>query len=352
MVATRVATEVGGYAPAVPLDLDVTHEAAADGGLTALLGIGDIEDFDAKAQWAAERGPRRPHRLPPRRPAAGARPQGGDARRHGVPRAGGRRLGGRLELRLNDPGDSLVDRRASQRLAAVAGRGLTPEKLQFQAAVPRSDGVASTEGLGEAVAAARQLDEAWDGPRAPEVQMLPPLVPLSALLRPGADPEPGVPIGLAERDLQPVYLELRGADPHFLVFGDGESGKTTFLRTLVTGVTGRVPPQASLFIVVDYRRTLLDAVPRSHLLGYAGAATEVGRLRELLLKRLPPPDLTPARLRDRSWWSGPEVIVVVDDYDLVVSPPAAPWRRSSTSWPRVATSASTWCWPGGRRGRR
>jgi DNA segregation ATPase FtsK/SpoIIIE, S-DNA-T family len=34
---------------------------------------------------------------------------------------------------------------------------------------------------------------------------------------------------------------------------------------------------------------------------------------------LPGPDVTPAQLRDRSWWSGPEVYVLVDDYDLVAS---------------------------------
>jgi S-DNA-T family DNA segregation ATPase FtsK/SpoIIIE len=34
-------------------------------------------------------------------------------------------------------------------------------------------------------------------------------------------------------------------------------------------------------------------------------------------QRRPGPDVTPAQLRDRSWWSGLEVLVVVDDYDLV-----------------------------------
>jgi S-DNA-T family DNA segregation ATPase FtsK/SpoIIIE len=34
-------------------------------------------------------------------------------------------------------------------------------------------------------------------------------------------------------------------------------------------------------------------------------------------ERLPGPDVTPAQLRNRSWWSGPELVLLVDDYDLV-----------------------------------
>jgi DNA segregation ATPase FtsK/SpoIIIE, S-DNA-T family len=33
--------------------------------------------------------------------------------------------------------------------------------------------------------------------------------------------------------------------------------------------------------------------------------------------RLPPADLTPDQLRTRSWWTGAELFVIVDDYDLV-----------------------------------
>ncbi|MGL5826101.1 MAG: hypothetical protein ACRCYU_15005, partial [Nocardioides sp.] len=47
-----------------------------------------------------------------------------------------------------------------------------------------------------------------------------------------------------------------------------------------------------------------------------GAVTEaVASLRE----RLPGPDVTSQQLRERSWWSGPRLFVLVDDYDLVAS---------------------------------
>jgi S-DNA-T family DNA segregation ATPase FtsK/SpoIIIE len=34
-------------------------------------------------------------------------------------------------------------------------------------------------------------------------------------------------------------------------------------------------------------------------------------------ERLPGEDITPEQLRTRSWWHGPEVYVLVDDYDMV-----------------------------------
>jgi len=64
-------------------------------------------------------------------------------------------------------------------------------------------------------------------------------------------------------------------------------------------------------------------VPAAHLAGYAGgaaaAAEHVRDLLRVLSGRLPPADLTVEELRQRSWWSGPEAYVVVDDYDLVAA---------------------------------
>ena len=78
--------------------------------------------------------------------------------------------------------------------------------------------------------------------------------------------------------------------------------------------------------VADYRSGLLDAVPESHLLA-AGAinrnhATLEESIKALainLKKRLPPPDLTTAQLRSRSWWSGPDVVLLVDDWHMIVA---------------------------------
>jgi S-DNA-T family DNA segregation ATPase FtsK/SpoIIIE len=50
------------------------------------------------------------------------------------------------------------------------------------------------------------------------------------------------------------------------------------------------------------------------------AAAYLTQIVAKLTERVPPPEVTPAQLRERSWWTGPEIIVVVDDYDLVAGP--------------------------------
>ena len=239
-------------------------------------------------------------------------------------------IGGRLELRLTDPLDSEIGRKEAENVpVGVPGRGLTVDKLHFQAALPRIDGQATAARLQEAVKdLVSHVKGAWHGRAARPVHVLPGRLRPDELPAPGEDVEPGVPIGVAETDLAPVYLDLRGSDPHLLVFGDGESGKTTLLRWFVHALTAREPPERAKVLLVDYRRTLLDAVGEQHLAGYAGAAPAatamIEELRAVLEGRLPGTDLTVRQLRERSWWSGPEVYVVVDDYDLVVTPSGNP----------------------------
>jgi S-DNA-T family DNA segregation ATPase FtsK/SpoIIIE len=43
-------------------------------------------------------------------------------------------------------------------------------------------------------------------------------------------------------------------------------------------------------------------------------------LLDLLRRRMPPHDATQAQLQTRSWWSGPDLYLMVDDYDLVAGP--------------------------------
>ncbi len=89
-------------------------------------------------------------------------------------------------------------------------------------------------------------------------------------------------------------------------------------------------------MLADYRSGLLDAVPDTHLLS-AGAINRnsatldeaVKALAANLKNRLPPADLTTAQLRSRSWWSGFDVVLLVDDWHMIVGaaggmPPMAP----------------------------
>ncbi|MGH3656581.1 MAG: type VII secretion protein EccCb, partial [Micromonosporaceae bacterium] len=233
-----------------------------------------------------------------------------------------------VELRLGDAMDSAIDRRAATNVPqGKPGRGLTSEKLHLLTALPRIDNNRDPAellgGIGELV---NQVATAWSGERAPRLRLLPREVPATTLPAPTAGNHQ-IPLGIAEADLGPVYLDF-DTDPHFIAFGDNESGKTAMLRHLARGITERYDPTDAAVIVVDYRRGLLDVVREPHLLGYCGAepalATLMAEVAQGMRDRIPGPDLTADQLRQRSWWRGPELFVLVDDYDLVVTPSGNP----------------------------
>ena len=239
-------------------------------------------------------------------------------------------VGGRLELRLNDPTESAVNRKAAENVPkGLPGRGITVDSLHFQTALPRIDGSVDVldqqQGLEALVAG---VAAAWSGPNARPVLVLPRLIKIADLPKVPKGGAGGVPIGVSERDLGVVRLDVVAGDPHFLVFGDVESGKTNVLRTFLRGLMAGHASKDVQVLVVDYRRTLLGVVPPEYLLGYAGAepaaSAQLAETVQVLARRLPPADLSIERLRARNWWHGPEVYVVADDYDLVAAPSGNP----------------------------
>ena len=239
----------------------------------------------------------------------------------------------RLELRLNDPSESEINRRAARGFRTVSpGRGMAPPGIQYHVALPRIDGADTAEGLAEAQQEAlERLSENWAGRAvAPPIRMLPERVAVGELDLPAQGGPDGVPIGIGESDLAPVYLDLGAQDPHLLVLGDSGSGKSAFLRTWINGLVRSRSAWEARIILVDYRRSLLGVVPKEHLGAYAGDAVMAAEMTKLfaekLAERLPPPDVTAEQLRDRSWWTGPEFYVVADDYDMVAgrSSPLSP----------------------------
>lgn len=125
----------------------------------------------------------------------------------------------------------------------------------------------------------------------------------------------GVLLGLGGADLGPVYWDLRTL-PHLTVAGRSGSGATTALRTVVTDLATRNLHRSDQveLLVTDVRRGLLG------LPGYrspVGFVTELEQVTAVLTARIPGDvtELSPESLRNRSWWSGPDYIVVVDDLD-------------------------------------
>jgi S-DNA-T family DNA segregation ATPase FtsK/SpoIIIE len=198
------------------------------------------------------------------------------------------------------------------------GQGLTSDGRHFISALPRLDGVAETSGLEDALRkAVGGIRDGWQGPPVPRVRTL------SALVRPDdlpPPPETAIRLGIEDDTFEPAFLDLVATD-HLLIHGDAESGKTAALRLVIDGIRTAYPPERARIMVVDYRRGLLDAVPETHSLPYsaspAALASQLNDLRPALEERLPSPDVSPERLVRRSWWQGPDLFIVIDDFELL-----------------------------------
>ncbi|MFD2422302.1 type VII secretion protein EccCa [Amycolatopsis pigmentata] len=250
-------------------------------------------------------------------------------------------LGTRFELRLGDPSESEFDRRVAVNVPeGRPGRGLTRDRLHLLTGLPRIDGSSDVETVGAGVVdAVTKIKTAWKGRVAPQVRLLPELITYDELA--AVDKQRNtklVPIGINEDELAPVYLDF-DADPHFVAFADGESGKTNLLRQIARGITERYTAKEGVIVLVDYRRTMLGYVQDPHLLGYAVSSNQldemIKQIAGSMTRRLPGPDVTQEQLRTRSWWKGPELFVLVDDYDLVATQTTNPLKPLSEFLPQA-----------------
>ncbi len=236
----------------------------------------------------------------------------------------------RVELRLNDPNDSLLSRPAAKLLPDLAGRGLVAGGHQVQLALPSlNDGGLDQEAASfESVAA--HAAATWPGVRAPSIApvpdrvteaMLPALAAAAGrqLVAPG--PADFV-LAVHEHRLAPVVVDLVKPGGHLLVYGDQRTGKTTVLRRSVEHLVTHTTPDQVQLHVIDLNRGLIDHADDEHVASYCFTLSQARDLAQELLaicqERLPPPTLTRRELEERSWWSGPEHVLVVDDYQLLL----------------------------------
>lgn len=238
-------------------------------------------------------------------------------------------IGARLELRLNDVADSEVGKVPALALAqAPAGRGIIKGGLQFQVALPtvEHDGTTGRTAIDRAVDAVRAQ---WPNDTAPPLRLLPPIYRQRELPAAGIDVQPGIPIGIDEFQLDPVYVDLTTMGPHFVIFGDGETGKTNLLRLWIQELTRRHLPDEVRFALVDNRRTLLDVTEAPHLLAYACTPPMLKDLLEKVRSNVEPRTLagtmpTLEELRKPRRWEGARYYLFVDDYDSLVTPSGNP----------------------------
>lgn len=231
-------------------------------------------------------------------------------------------IGSRLELRLNDPTDSEIDRKQALTLPTGApGRGLHPAKLVFQTALPIPGGGAGEADLSvqqELEQLVKRVRTSWQGPVAPPVRTLPTEVLWSDLPQPSSNEPPGVPVGLEEIRTGPFYIHLAGSDLHLIVLGDRECGKTTFLRTWLRGLMLRYTPEQAKIFLVDYRKTLSEFGHSEHVLAYTSTPDQTLEVATRLDAELVKRQAEIAHAESQTW-RGPRYYVVVDDYEGVAT---------------------------------
>ncbi len=242
-------------------------------------------------------------------------------------------IGTRLELYLNDPVESEFGKATASTLpAGIPGRGLNKEKLHFQTALPWVSGGRATADtpLQEVIESlVQRTQRAWKADAAPAIRMLPDMVRWDDLPPLAPNQPAGIPIGVDEFRIEPVYIDLTSIGPHFLIFGDSECGKTNLLRAWMRGIEQRYTPDEVQFAIVDFRRKLVDFTKSKHLVEYAHVPAKLKECveglkgvvdkRQLQSSQIPLDQLDTAKK-----WTGPHYFIFVDDYDALASQGANP----------------------------
>ncbi|MGL6234625.1 MAG: type VII secretion protein EccCa [Segniliparus sp.] len=239
-------------------------------------------------------------------------------------------IGTRVELRLGDPMESEMGKQVAKVVPkSKPGRGINVEQLHMLIGLPRMDSQTTDDNISDAVRASVEEIKAVSKPGsfAPEVRMLPEQVHRNSLLGllAAEDRTPTKAlIGINENELAPVFIDFNNQQ-HFMAFADPECGKTTLLRNIVASIMENNTPDQAKILLLDYRRTMLGVVPDEYLITYCSSIDQtkaiMAALAGKLKERLPGVGVTQQQLRERSWWSGAEYYVIVDDYDLVATNP-------------------------------
>lgn len=250
-------------------------------------------------------------------------------------------FGSRVELRLSAVEDArLVRSRFAKNVPVKPGRGMVAVNYVRLDSEPQSGlhtlvarpALAETaadifESDGVAVAVSRVAT----GTARP-VRRLPARIDLDALRAQAvADLRDGVGAGgiawaISEFDLKPIYLNF-AENPHLMVTGRRQCGRTTALATIMSEIGRRYAPGASSappttepsaqVWLIDPRRQLLTELGADYVERFAynrdGVVEIMAELSATLARREPPSGLSAEELLSQSWWSGPEIFVIIDD---------------------------------------
>lgn len=236
-------------------------------------------------------------------------------------------FGSRLELHTANPKESIVHREGAARIPkGRPGRGIDMAGHEMMIGLPRADAEQDPTTVSEGVAyTIKKIREHLVAGEGPKLRLLPEQITIDKVLeqlpeqhilpRGGGD----MILGVEESRLGPLMFNTR-AESHLYLFGDSKTGKTTFLRSIIKEITRLYTPGEAKIVALDMRRSLMGEIPKDYTLRYMtnhqAAMKDMRELAQFLRERLPGPNVTAEQIRERSWWTGPELWVLVDDYDL------------------------------------
>ncbi|MFE5838836.1 type VII secretion protein EccCa [Arthrobacter sp. NPDC056493] len=228
-------------------------------------------------------------------------------------------LGNRIELHISDPADSIDRRLASTLGANRPGRALTMDKTIGQFALPSLAETADPGSAGRDLVELSAALSQYATRRAAPVRVLPgrAVLPSEHRSAPGA-----IALGIREQDAGVEELELLGSDRGAVIFGDPETGRTNLLRTAAAQLITAHQPGELVFAVFDPRQQLQNFIPEEYLGEYAANGQRAGQLAEFVASqvrdRLGDGSTAPVRT--------PRIVLLVDDYDILVATGNQPLR--------------------------
>lgn len=239
-------------------------------------------------------------------------------------------FGSRLELHTANPKESIVNREGASRIPkGRPGRGIDMAGHEMMIGLPRADAEQDPTTVSQGVAyTIKKIREHLVAGEGPKLRLLPEKITVEEILAQLPEqqilPTGGgdMILGVEESRLGPLVFNTR-AESHLYLFGDSKTGKSTFLRSIMQEITRLYTPDQAKIIAIDMRRSLMSDVPKEYTLRYItnheAAMKDLRDTAAFLRGRLPGSDVTAEQIRERSWWSGPEFWVLVDDYDLAVT---------------------------------
>ena len=236
-------------------------------------------------------------------------------------------FGSRLELHTANPKESIVHREGAARIPkGRPGRGIDMAGHEMMIGLPRADAEQDPTTVSQGVAyTINKIREHLVAGEGPKLRLLPEQITIDNVLEQLPEqqilPRGGgnMILGVEESRLGPLMFNTR-SESHLYLFGDSKTGKTTFLRSIIKEITRLYTPGEAKIVALDMRRSLMGEIPKDYTLRYMtnhqAAMKDMRELAQFLRERLPGPNVTAEQIRERSWWTGPELWVLVDDYDL------------------------------------